>query len=85
MCNFSNLLIYRYINENGASVGTETLGDFNQLINFVHWNTDMYYSTGGGQSEVLKFVTHGVGDLAAPDRALLGALMPGGCRLAKCK
>lgn len=53
------------------------LGDFNQLINFVHWNTDMYYSTGGGQSEVLKFVTHGVGDLAAPDRALLGALMPG--------
>ena len=67
------------MNENGASVGTETLGDF------VHWNTDMYYSTGGGQSEVLKFVTHGVGDLAAPDRALLGALMPGGRRLAKCK
>ena len=77
LCNFSNLLIYRYMNENGASVGTEALGDFNQLINFVHWNTDMYYSTGGGQSEVLKFVTHGVGDLAAPDRALLGALMPG--------
>lgn len=75
--NFNATEFVRYMNENGASVGTEALGDFNQLINFVHWNTDMYYSTGGGQSEVLKFVTHGVGDLAAPDRALLGALMPG--------
>lgn len=67
----------RYMNENGVSVGTEALGDFNQQINFVHWNTDLNYSSGGNQSEVLKFVTYGQGDLTAPDHALLGALMPG--------
>lgn len=75
--NFNATEFVRYMNENGASVGTEALGDFNQQINFVHWNTDMYYSTGGNQSEILKFITHGVGDLAAPDRAMLGSLMPG--------
>lgn len=75
--NFNATEFVRYMNENGASVGTEALGDFNQQINFVHWNTDMYYSTGGNQSEILKFVTHGAGDLAAPDRAMLGSLMPG--------
>lgn len=67
----------RYMNENGACVGTEALGDFNQLINFVHWNTDLNYSVGSAQGEVIKFVMHGLGDLAAPDRALLGSLMPG--------
>lgn len=75
--NFNATEFVRYMNENGATVGTEALGDFNQQVTFVHWNTDMYYATGGTQSEILKFVTHGVGDLAAPDRALLGALMPG--------
>lgn len=69
--------LMRYLNENGATVGTEALGDFNQQITFVHWNTDLYYSTGGAQSEVLKFVTYGQGDVASPDRALLGSLMPG--------
>lgn len=75
--NYNATEFIRYMNENGASVGTEALGDFNQQINFVHWNTDSYYSTGGEQSEVLKFVVHGLGDLAAPDRALMGELMPG--------
>ena len=67
----------KYMNENGLNVGTEALGDFNQDITFVHWNTDLYYSVGGVQSQVLRFLTNGVGDLSAPDRALMGALMPG--------
>ena len=75
--NFNSTEFMRYMNENGTSVGTEALGDFNQQINFVHWNTDLNYSTGGTQSEVLKFVIHGKGDLTAPDRALLGSIMPG--------
>lgn len=75
--NFNATEFIRYMNENGATVGTEALGDFNQQVTFVHWNTDMYYPSGGAQSEVLKFVNHGAADLAAPDKALLGSLMPG--------
>lgn len=67
----------KYMNDNGWTVGTEALGDFNQGITFVHWNTDLYYACGGTQSQVMRFVTNSVGDLSAPDRALLGAMMPG--------
>lgn len=69
--------LVKYFNEAGITMGTEALGDLNQDITFTHWNTDLYYATGGTQSQVMKFVTHGVGDLIAPDKALLGALMPG--------
>jgi len=67
----------KYMNTNGITVGTEALGDFNQDITFVHWNTDLYYAVGGTQSQVMRFVTNSLGDLSAPDRALLGSLMPG--------
>ena len=69
--------LVKYFNDVGITMGTEALQDLNQMITFVHWNTDMYYATGGTQSEVMKFVSHGVGDLAAPDKAILGSLMPG--------
>ncbi|HIQ70171.1 MAG TPA: S-layer homology domain-containing protein [Candidatus Avoscillospira stercorigallinarum] len=69
--------LVKYFNDVGITMGTEALEDLNQMITFVHWNTDMYYATGGTQSEVMKFVSHGVGDLAAPDKAILGSLMPG--------
>ena len=69
--------LVKYFNEVGITMGTEALQDLNQMITFVHWNTDMYYATGGTQSEVMKFVSHGVGDLAAPDKAILGSLLPG--------
>ena len=69
--------LVKYFNDVGITMGTEALGDLNQDITFTHWNTDLYYATGGTQSQVMKFVTHGVGDLIAPDKALLGALMPG--------
>lgn len=69
--------LIKYMNTNGITVGTEALGDFNQDITFVHWNTDLYYAVGGTQSQVMRFVMNGLGDLGAPDRALLGALMPG--------
>ena len=67
----------KYMNDNGWTVGTEALGDFNQDVSFVHWNTDLYYPVGGSQSQVMRFITNSVGDLGAPDRALLGAMMPG--------
>ena len=54
--------LVKYFNEVGITMGTEALQDLNQMITFVHWNTDMYYATGGTQSEVMKFVSHGVGD-----------------------
>lgn len=69
--------LVKYFNEVGITMGTEALQDLNQMITFVHWNTDMYYATGGTQSEVMKFVSHGVGDLAAPDKGILGSLLPG--------
>lgn len=69
--------LVKYFNEVGITMGTEALQDLNQMITFVHWNTDMYYATGGTQSEVMKFISHGVGDLAAPDKAILGSLLPG--------
>lgn len=75
--NYNSTQALKYMNENGWTVGSEALGDFNQGLTFVHWNTDMYYPCGGTQSEVLRFVNHGVADLSAPDRALLGSLMPG--------
>ena len=67
----------KYMNDNGLNIGTEALSDFNQDVTFVHWNTDLYYPCGGSQSQVLRFVTNSVGDMGAPDRALMGALMPG--------
>lgn len=75
--NYNATQLVKYLNEAGLTVGTEALGDMNQGITFVHWNTDMYYAAGGGQSEVMRFVVQGSGDLNAPDRALLGSLMPG--------
>lgn len=67
----------QYLKESNFVLMTEAAADFTEDATQYHWNTDLYYPSGGTQSKVVRFIQNDIADKFAPDKALLSMTMPG--------